>query len=184
LKNDHDQIAILHVHYAGKWVRTLRDRDRSVIKAINIRQTVPAEGSARPRLAYFTKNEDLDKWAEIHGKKVVVIPEGRGWAWEKSPTFAPEMHKLLTLAEKCTCEVRSIQSQPAGLGPSGSATKEALIIAVAEYESGQIKNLPNAVNDGSALTKALQVSNPRERPLGERGPPERERPPRERPPRE
>jgi len=155
LKEDHDRSAVLHVHYAGKWVEKVRERDRSVIKQINIRQTVPEERSGRKGQRF---NMDMEKWVEKSGQPC-LIPEGRGWEWEKNPDFAPEMHKLLTLAEQCTFEVRSIQSQLAG--PSGYETQpRALIIAVAVYDSGQIRNLPNAVNDGSALQKALQVSNP------------------------
>jgi hypothetical protein len=67
-------MAILHVHYKDKW---RHPRQRTTISQMNLRHTVPAQGSgARPSNAYWDKCVDLGKWREMRGKMMFKIPRG------------------------------------------------------------------------------------------------------------
>ena len=158
----HDAMAILHVHYAGSWTQRESLRNRSVIKQMNLRHTVPAPANTniRPANAWFRKCVDLDKWREMRGRMIFFIPEG-GWFWEKNPAFSTAMHKVLSSGERC----RTIRRELGGALQEGHvmaprSVGRALILAVSEYAWEELTNLPNAVNDAIALRKALQVHVP------------------------
>ncbi|KAJ1471845.1 hypothetical protein T484DRAFT_3485350 [Baffinella frigidus] len=151
------QMAILHVHYAGKWTQRQSLRDRSVVTQMNLRHSVPVRGNTRPDNTWYRKCVDLNKWREMRGKMVFHIPKG-GWYWQNCPAFSTAMHTVLSAGERCRTIVRELGGAPQeGHAIAPRSVGRALIIAVSEYDSEKAPNLPNAVNDAIALRKALQV---------------------------
>ncbi|KAJ1466512.1 hypothetical protein T484DRAFT_1861464 [Baffinella frigidus] len=165
----HDNMAILHVHYKDKWqlhlpkntvyANNLRHsvRQRTTISQMNLRHTVPAQGSAaRPSNAYWEKCVSMDQWREMKGVKVFKIPSG-GWDWREDATFAPAMHALLMDAEACTWRVRSIKlDAPSVSADAASGGRRALILAVEKYTSPALQGLVNVDNDANRLKQTLQ----------------------------
>ncbi|KAJ1493016.1 hypothetical protein T484DRAFT_1769509, partial [Baffinella frigidus] len=150
----HDNMAILHVHYKDKW---RHPRQRTTISQMNLRHTVPAEGSgARPSNAYWDKCVDLGKWREMRGKMMFKIPPG-GWNWQHKPAFCPEMHALLVAAEQCTQKVRSFSLEaPSERAAAASGRRRALILAAETYTCPALQGLVNVDNDANNLKQTLQ----------------------------
>lgn len=111
----HDGLAILGVHYAGKWDGDQKQRDRSVIRHIDLRRTVPQETVEPGVNAHWHKCKELDKWMQRTTVTIFSIPPD-GWRWREQRVltggarwdngFAPVIHDLLMDAEQCTRFVR------------------------------------------------------------------------------
>jgi len=147
-------MAILHVHYKDKW---RHPRQRTTISQMNLRHTVPAQGSgARPSNAYWDKCVDLGKWREMRGKMMFKIPPG-GWNWQQKPAFCPEMHALLMAAEQCTQKVRSFSLEAPSLPAAAlSGGRRALILAAEKYQSPALRGLANVDSDADRLKQTLR----------------------------
>ena len=158
----HDAMAILHVHYAGNWTQRESQRNRSVIKQMNLRHTVPALANTKiqPANAWYRKCVDLDKWREMRGKMVFKIQQG-GWYWEQNPEFSSAMHRVLSSGERCRTIKRELGGElQEGHVMASRNVGRALILAVSKYAWEELTNLPNAGNDATELHKALQVHVP------------------------
>mmetsp|Transcript_18709 Transcript_18709/g.61423 ORF Transcript_18709/g.61423 Transcript_18709/m.61423 type:complete len:861 (-) Transcript_18709:92-2674(-) len=145
-----DGYVILHVHYAGKWTAARDRRDTSMITQLNIRHT-----TRKVELAYHRKCVDLNKWKERHGSEVLPNLPAEGWRWRENPGICRSMHGLLMEAERCTTWVRSLVIPKALSLATPAGAKKALIISNKKYQHTQIKDLPNAIMDGSKLESAL-----------------------------
>ncbi|KAJ1469077.1 hypothetical protein T484DRAFT_1852925, partial [Baffinella frigidus] len=131
---NHDNIAILHVHYMDKWGDGHADvlREHEVISQMNIRHTVKDRDTpGKPVFktpALSTPSLDEDKWVEkkgqeVWGPKTNPFPEGV-WRWREDRALSPAMHQLLleaeTCTEKCRDEVEAVLSfvcEAAGMAP-------------------------------------------------------------------
>ena len=71
-----DGYGILHVHYGGQWAACPSDRDRSVIKQVNIRHTW--DSSRGDFEKFWKKCTDLNKWRENRGAVVLGGREAPG----------------------------------------------------------------------------------------------------------
>ena len=145
-----DNLAILHVHYKGKWHPVPRNRDRSVISQVNIRHTAKTREKA-----FHMKCADLNKWREKHGSSVLRQIPKDGWRWRDDGSRCRAVQKVLMGAERCTKQVRSLDVLGKDL-KAGSGLRRALIIAVKKYDCEKIPDLANAIQDGAKLEGKLQ----------------------------
>eukprot|EP00961_Rhodomonas_salina_P180204 2432050-Rhodomonas_salina.3 len=150
-----DGYVILHVHYAGNFLRNVGDRDRSTITQINIRHT-----PCYREEAFHRKCKDLDRWRERRGTRLVKIDETLGWKWRKHPNWHPAVAKILAKAERCTQWVRGrkeVEISEKTVSPAEEAAKRrALIIAVSRYDSTDFQNLANVLEDAGKLYDVLR----------------------------
>eukprot|EP00960_Hanusia_phi_P010381 304010-Hanusia_phi.AAC.1 len=84
------------------------------------------------------------------------MPTG-GWNWQRDPGVCRPMHALLMQAERCSKWVRSlvIPKNVCAAAKLSTSSRKALIISNKKYGNDQIKDLPNAIMDGSRLESAL-----------------------------
>jgi len=88
-----DGLAILHVHYAGRFVHPRHKRDYSVITQMNIRHTVRPDVAVPGENAYWKKCLDLDKWREMRGSMLLELPQG-GWRWREQPDLHCSVYNI------------------------------------------------------------------------------------------
>jgi len=141
------EYVVLHVHFEGRWNAKYLLRPKEVVLQANVRHSVTA---AKPQVpVYYDKCKDLDTWREKKGTPVQGLPDR--WRWKTDAKAHEALAALLRQGEQCTTFVRSLAAAEA------TKSRHALIIAVGEYRSQSISDLPNAVNDGMLLKETLEA---------------------------